>query len=171
MSNTDEMLFVVYPELNGVITLVESYQEDEADDPKAFLTKAEAWAKATAQNPKSIVVIFEREQSKVFYSGENGPAEHDSRVGRVFVNSEGAIYRVKKSQKGYLKAQMFNIDMWVDAWGYSTSTWRELTAEEAAAFGHATHHCVFCYKSLTTEESTTVGYGPVCAEKNGLPWG
>lgn len=98
-------------------------------------------------------------------------AEPTSRVGRVFIDTTGNIYRVKKSQSGYLKAQMFNIDMWVNAWNYSTSTWRELTAGEAAAFGHSTHHCVFCYKSLTTTESTTVGYGPRCAANNGLPWG
>lgn len=166
-----EKLFVVYPMQNGVVTLVESYQEDEADDPNAFLTKAQAWEQAKSQNPKSIVVIFDNEPTKVFYAGEAGAAEHDSRVGRVFIDTTGNIFRVKKSKTGYLKAQMFNIDQWDNAYGYSTSTWRELTAEEAKAFGDSTHHCVFCYRSLTTKESKAVGYGPVCADNYGLPWG
>ena len=31
--------------------------------------------------------------------------------------------------------------------------------------------CCFCHKELTTKESLAVGYGPLCAEKLGLPWG
>lgn len=46
-----------------------------------------------------------------------------------------------------------------------------LTADQAAQFGHDYAHCVFCSKALTDERSTTVGYGPDCAERVGLPWG
>jgi hypothetical protein len=31
--------------------------------------------------------------------------------------------------------------------------------------------CSFCGTTITTDESLTVGYGPVCAENYGLPWG
>lgn len=31
--------------------------------------------------------------------------------------------------------------------------------------------CCFCRRELTTNESLAVGYGPICAEKFGLPWG
>lgn len=31
--------------------------------------------------------------------------------------------------------------------------------------------CCFCGLDLTTRESVTAGYGPICAEKWGLPWG
>jgi hypothetical protein len=31
--------------------------------------------------------------------------------------------------------------------------------------------CCFCGRELTTPESQTVGYGPVCAADRGLPWG
>jgi hypothetical protein len=44
-------------------------------------------------------------------------------------------------------------------------------AKVAAAFGHLTGNCCFCAKTLTDERSTSVGYGPVCAEKFGLAWG
>ncbi|MGE5612670.1 MAG: DUF6011 domain-containing protein [Bacillota bacterium] len=45
------------------------------------------------------------------------------------------------------------------------------TAEDAAQFGHLYGCCVFCARTLTDERSIFVGYGPTCAEKNGLPWG
>lgn len=44
-------------------------------------------------------------------------------------------------------------------------------AEMAAKYGHKTGRCCFCSKKLTTEESTAVGYGPVCAKTYQLPWG
>jgi len=48
------------------------------------------------------------------------------------------------------------------------------TAAEAAALGHQTHFCCFCGLQLTDEgegKSVEVGYGPICAGNNGLPWG
>jgi hypothetical protein len=46
----------------------------------------------------------------------------------------------------------------------------------ALAKAHANDHesCMFCMRSLTDEEdgrSVEVGYGPICANKYGLPWG
>ena len=32
-------------------------------------------------------------------------------------------------------------------------------------------YCCFCSTELTSKESLAVGYGPICAEKWGLPWG
>lgn len=34
-----------------------------------------------------------------------------------------------------------------------------------------TGNCCFCNRKLDTPESTTAGYGPVCAKNFGLPWG
>lgn len=54
---------------------------------------------------------------------------------------------------------------------------RELTAdmvvspEQAARFGKLYGICCFCSRTLTDERSIGVGYGPVCAEHYGLPWG
>ena len=41
----------------------------------------------------------------------------------------------------------------------------------AAASGQKTGICCFCGRHLETTESVAVGYGPICAEKFGLPWG
>lgn len=44
-------------------------------------------------------------------------------------------------------------------------------ARDASAYGHRTGVCCFCSTGLTDERSVTVGYGPICAERWGLPWG
>ncbi len=43
--------------------------------------------------------------------------------------------------------------------------------EYAAMFGLGTGSCCFCRKELSTPESLSVGYGPVCADHWGLPGG
>lgn len=51
---------------------------------------------------------------------------------------------------------------------------RELESDPVAVatqHGVATGECCFCARELTTKESRTVGYGPICAGKFGLPWG
>lgn len=44
-------------------------------------------------------------------------------------------------------------------------------AEVAAEYGRLTGNCCFCSRALSDERSTEVGYGPICAENYGLPWG
>jgi hypothetical protein len=43
-------------------------------------------------------------------------------------------------------------------------------AAAAKAYGALTCSCSFCGRGLTDEGSIEVGYGPVCADKWGLPW-
>lgn len=40
-----------------------------------------------------------------------------------------------------------------------------------ASYGKLVGKCCFCQKPLNDPKSTSKGYGPVCAEKWGLPWG
>lgn len=44
-------------------------------------------------------------------------------------------------------------------------------AKVAAGYGKLTGNCCFCLRRLDDDRSVSVGYGPVCAEKFGLPWG
>lgn len=37
--------------------------------------------------------------------------------------------------------------------------------------GRLTGTCCFCGQPLTTKESVGMGYGPICADRYGLPWG
>ncbi len=41
----------------------------------------------------------------------------------------------------------------------------------ASNHGHTSGRCCFCNLRLDDERSVTVGYGPVCADNYGLPWG
>ena len=43
--------------------------------------------------------------------------------------------------------------------------------ETARVYGKETSNCCFCGLQLTDERSVTAGYGPICADKWGLPWG
>lgn len=50
----------------------------------------------------------------------------------------------------------------------------ELAADPAkvlAQNGVATGQCCLCGRPLSTRESRSAGYGPICAEQHGLPWG
>ena len=40
----------------------------------------------------------------------------------------------------------------------------------AKAHGAQHNNCCFCSRDLTTNESVSNGYGPICAERYGLPW-
>lgn len=44
-------------------------------------------------------------------------------------------------------------------------------ADAARIYGIETSQCCFCGRELTTTESVSAGYGPICAGKFGLPWG
>lgn len=44
-------------------------------------------------------------------------------------------------------------------------------AEAARIQGQRYGNCCFCSRELTTTMSVTAGYGPVCADRYGLPWG
>lgn len=51
---------------------------------------------------------------------------------------------------------------------------RDLAARPAAvasAHGHASGSCCFCARQLDDARSVAVGYGPICADRFGLPWG
>lgn len=41
----------------------------------------------------------------------------------------------------------------------------------AKMYGLKTGNCCFCRKELSHDHSLTAGYGPVCADNYGLPWG
>lgn len=98
-----------------------------------------------------------------------------------FYRVRGTYYKVQESRYGagrrYAEVLLGNTETekgyWTMASGVVTRL-REsdlLSAEDAAAFGQLYGTCIFCWKDLTDERSIEVGYGPVCAENRGLPWG
>lgn len=49
--------------------------------------------------------------------------------------------------------------------------WSQDPAKAAKAYGHQHGNCCFCGRDLDDPRSVAMGYGPVCAENYGLPWG
>jgi len=47
----------------------------------------------------------------------------------------------------------------------------ENPASVAAAYGHRTGNCCFCARELTKQDSLDVGYGEICSQHYGLPYG
>lgn len=105
-------------------------------------------------------------------------AKDEMLVGNVTVDMNGVYffnntYYKIRTVKGIAYAVKFTDN----GWEYSPKSIHvikatdAISAEDAARFGHTHKRCVFCAKGLTDERSVTVGYGPDCAERVGLPWG
>lgn len=103
----------------------------------------------------------------------------------VHMNDAGQYVKVQQSQHGNLYGKVAHLhpapsdDPFVRVdWEYGGKRALDgltadtlLDAEQAAAFGHLTGRCVFCTTALSDERSVSVGYGPTCADRHGLPWG
>jgi hypothetical protein len=91
----------------------------------------------------------------------------------VYVGPDGEYVMVTTSDAGNLYGKVWDGARFAYVRGSLrlARAGRPITAEEAAEFGHANHRCCFCGRNLSRGESTTVGYGPDCADKYGLPWG
>jgi len=96
--------------------------------------------------------------------------------GRVYAAADGTFIKVTESKAGNLYGKLLDSDGKFTDYqkGLLGRITRHLTAEEAARFGHEHSRCVFCSHNLSDEKdgrSVDVGYGPICADKYGLPWG
>lgn len=100
------------------------------------------------------------------------PAKSQLTEGVYF--KDGRYIKAQKSKSG---GGMYG-KIWEDGhWSYAPgllagiTAEMALTAEQAKAWGDATHHCIYCGLELTDDRSITAGYGPKCASNYGLPWG
>lgn len=90
----------------------------------------------------------------------------------VYYDGERYYKVVSNQSRTHLYAKV-----WDAEWVYAPGAMNRLTAdmrvnaEQAARFGKLWGSCVFCSRLLTDERSVSVGYGPICADHNGLPWG
>jgi len=99
-------------------------------------------------------------------------------VGEGFYKMDDLYVKVVLNQGGTRTyAMAWNGSSWdydlarsMGAYGKLTPAMK-LTPEQASEFGHLYGQCIFRGCRLTHEISIRLGYGPVCAEKNGMPWG
>lgn len=74
--------------------------------------------------------------------------------------------------QGVEKAERAEIPAWAyEPVGNSAKKLSPPSAEEKVRIGRRTGICQFCGRVLLNEESKRMGYGQICAERNGLPWG
>lgn len=77
---------------------------------------------------------------------------------------------------GWINATGFHVsrDCGPDTASDIVTTLRDVELDPVAAaklYGRQTSSCCMCGRHLDTSESVTAGYGPICADKYGLPWG
>lgn len=132
-----------------------------------FISKSEA---------SDLITALKAAPCRKKWDREGGLAPEEVLEGTHMRN--GKFIRVQRAVhgSGNLYAKIFNED--TESWDYAgraplydLNENTKLTAEEAARFGHLYGSCVFCGRTLTDERSIKVGYGPICADHNSLPWG
>lgn len=121
--------------------------------PEAFAAEAKEPAPTLAQEPSEGIFLY-------------GGAYY-----KVQQNLSGTSYYVKKALLPEGPEDKVNWAYEGRAPLYFLTEDHRVTGEQAAEFGHVTGACVFCGRKLTDERSISVGYGPVCAENQHLPWG
>ena len=89
----------------------------------------------------------------------------DEWTGQAHITSDGE-FRQWRSSTGQLRTRVAAAVNVLDQ-AKSQDEW--LVA--GLAFAQEGSQCFICGRDLDTPESLTAGYGPVCADKHGLPWG
>lgn len=109
------------------------------------------------------------------YDAQANAPKVDLEAGKVYTTADGRFVKVTLTRAG---RQIGKVRLDEGGWEYVPGVLKHITgpvtAEQAAAWGHDHDRCVFCGRDLTDDgagRSVEVGYGPVCAEKHGLPWG
>lgn len=69
------------------------------------------------------------------------------------------------------KLTVDGLDRWKHCPDWAVEFLRKFCTGTVRVYGRNTGNCCFCARELTTGESVAMGYGPICADKYGLPWG
>ena len=139
-------------------------QESEGTYDLSGITSLFETAKEHLKHPKIILQTEEGTPVKISLAGErskytgqimvSGPQYGSAWYGRIDLN--GDFFPGKDSSEE-IKSLLTSLSQ--DPQGI------------AANHGRLTGNCCFCNRVLEDERSTSVGYGPVCADNYGLDWG
>lgn len=117
------------------------------------------WPKIRLQTRNGQMIVLKRAGDKSKYTGQIMVTD-DQQFG---MNK----YFGRIDKNGLMnKTQLANEDVMELLGRLSTNA-----ASVAAEYGRLHGHCCFCWAPLKDERSTAEGYGPVCAEHFGMPWG
>lgn len=135
--------------------------------------KANALTFKVASASIDLLLTWDRDTTPVAASAAPATAGVVWEKGRVYANGAGRHVRLYMNKRGGFYGKV-RVD---GDWEYDRDALkgiRPISSEEAAAYGKMHERCCFCAKALSDDEdgrSVDMGYGPVCAEKYGLPWG
>jgi len=89
----------------------------------------------------------------------------------VVLRRNGDTARILISGALNLPASSYKVAISNLPWLRCSNSLASNPAKTAAEYGKLTGHCCFCEAPLKDARSTAVGYGPICADHFGLPWG
>lgn len=103
----------------------------------------------------------------IFEVGKKPVTENALNVqeGKVYLSDSGETVRIKESASGNLYGLVYTNDEWEYTPGIIKRLVKEITLEEAKAFGLQTGWCCVCGRKLKNPESIEKGIGPICESK------
>lgn len=116
-----------------------------------------------------------KKTSQGIFVAEGKSAENEAVIAEVILNIVNGREEVSPIEGFYLLTEQKRVEEEAeqeqDEWNQEQEYQKhEVSAEEKARIGRETGICQFCHRGLTHPESKLRGYGPTCAQKNGLPW-
>jgi len=131
-------------------------------------------------NPSKLFELFDKARQTLKYPSLTIPLDHIRIIKISLGTNNGAIWvsnglgRNHPDNKLYGKFTLEKFTPYLNETSELIPILKEL-CEDPIKFG-ALHsqkykHCCFCNTELTSKASLFVGYGPICADKWGLPWG
>lgn len=129
-------------------------------------------------NPSKLFELFDKVRQHLKYPSLNYPAiplklgmGADSNViwiSNGFARSNPLNKLYGKFQRGYAPREYGN---WSNDIRATLTSICEDPLKYGAIHGQQYKHCCFCNTELTSKASLFAGYGPICADNWGLPWG
>lgn len=114
--------------------------------------------------------IADPDSGQRFRLHQAGPASNAP--GAVTITSaNGQRYHGRIMRDGALRLARDTDEQTVTALCRTLHEFVQNPAQAARIYGHQFNHCCFCGRELVETSSVTLGYGPVCAERWGLPHG
>src|SRR6266853_2296617 len=135
-------------------------------------------------NPSKLFELFDKAQRNLKFPKLTiytlNPTPYDPKIRLTMGNTPDAIWVSNGLSRGDPFNKLYGKFSRTNFTAYRNDSFdiipilKEL-CEDPLKFGkiHGTRfgYCCFCNTELTSKESLFVGYGPICAETWGLPWG
>lgn len=142
------------------------------EGPEAMTSAEKRILRALELGVRSGWLAIKKTQDGIFVA-EGQSAENEETIADVIVGlvEVSAAEQVEPMERLLEETELERLA--IPDWAYEAPGAKQKpvpSAEERAAIGRRTGICQFCGRVLMKEESKRLGYGPICAMKNGLPY-